>query len=125
MQTRPFGKLATVSALTLGGGGIGNIWGKMDRAERVATAREAVESGITLLDVAPSYGDGEAERVIGEAFDGHLPGGVRITTKCRLGNSPAGEVAACLEESLSGSLEKLKLERVDIYFLHSMVRTAR
>lgn len=121
MQTRPFGKLGTVSALTLGGGGIGNIWGKTDRAERVATAREAVAAGITLLDVAPSYGDGEAERVIGEAFDGQLPAGVRITTKCRVGNPPARKVAARLEQSLTDSLERLKLERVDIYFLHNMI----
>jgi len=121
METRPFGKLETVSALTLGGGGIGNIWGKTDRAERVATAREALDSGITLIDVAPSYGDGEAERVIGEAFAGRLSEKVRITTKCRVGNLPAEEVAAHLETSLTQSLERLKLERVDIYFLHNMI----
>lgn len=121
MQTRPFGKLEQVSALTLGGGGIGNIWGKTDRAERVATAREAVDCGITLLDVAPSYGDGEAERVIGEAFGGHLPEGVRITTKCRVGNTPARQVPQRLETSLTQSLERLRLERVDVYFLHNMI----
>lgn len=44
----------------------------------MATVREAVEQGINLIDVAPTYGDGEAERVVGEAFGGRLPDGVRL-----------------------------------------------
>jgi aryl-alcohol dehydrogenase-like predicted oxidoreductase len=44
----------------------------------VATVREAVESGVTLLDLDPRYGEGEAERVIGDAFAGRLPPGVRV-----------------------------------------------
>ena len=121
MDIRPFGKLGEVSALTLGGGGLGQLWGPTTREECVATAREAVDSGITLLDLAPSYGDGEAERVIGEAFGGSLPAGVRITTKCRVGNTPAGEVAALLEASLAASLDRMRLERVDVFFLHNLV----
>ena len=121
MNTRPFGKLGEVSALTLGGGGLGQLWGPTTREECVATARDAVGSGITLLDLAPSYGDGEAERVIGEAFDGSLPAGVRVTTKCRVGNTPAGEVGPLLEASLTHSLERMRLERVDIFFLHNQV----
>ncbi len=86
MRQRPFGKLGTASALTLGGGGIAGIWGQTNREECVATVREAADSGIDLLDLAPSYGNGEAENVIGEAFDGKLPDGVRVTTKCRVGD---------------------------------------
>ena len=90
MRERPFGKLGMASALTLGGGGLGRIWGATTREECVATVREAVESGIDVLDLAPSYGNGEAESVIGEAFDGALPAGVRVTTKCRVGATPPG-----------------------------------
>ena len=82
MQQRPFGELGSSSALTLGGGGLGQLWGPTTREECVATAREAVDSGIDVLDLAPTYGDGEAEVVIGEAFDGVLPSGVRVITKC-------------------------------------------
>ena len=74
MNTRPFGKLGSVSALTLGGGGLGQLWGTTTREECIATAREALELGITLLDMAPSYGNGEAETVIGETFNGSLRG---------------------------------------------------
>ena len=74
MEQRTFGSLGyDVSALSLGGGGIGQVWGPTTREESVATTREAIEIGINLLDLAPSYGDGEAERVVGEAFDGRLP----------------------------------------------------
>jgi len=61
-----------VISLTIGGGGIGQVWGATDRDESVATVREAVESGITLIDVAPSYGSGEAELVVGQAFAAEL-----------------------------------------------------
>ena len=121
MRQRPFGRLGTASALTLGGGGLGQIWGQTTREECVATVREAVESGIDVLDLAPSYGNGEAESVIGEAFGGSLPDGVRVTTKCRVGATPPEQVYDLLSASLTGSLERMKLERVDVMFLHNAV----
>ena len=64
MQRRPFKPFGHVSALTLGGGGLGQVWGETTREEAVATARLALDSGITHFDMAPMYGKGEAERVI-------------------------------------------------------------
>ena len=121
MRQRPFGKLGMVSALTLGGGGLGQVWGPTTREESVATVREAVESGIDVLDLAPTYGNGEAESVIGEAFDGALPAGVRVTTKCRVGAIPPEQVYELLSTSLDDSLGRMKLERVDVMFLHNAV----
>ena len=121
MRQRLFGKLGMASALTLGGGGLGQVWGTTTREECVATVREAVESGINILDLAPSYGNGEAESVIGEAFDGALPAGVRVTTKCRVGATPPEQVYDLLSTSLEGSLGRMKLERVDVMFLHNAV----
>ncbi len=121
MEQRQFGTLGPVSALTLGGGGTGQVWGATTREEAVATVRAAVDGGIDFLDVAPGYGNGEAERVVGEAFDGRLPPGVRISTKHHLGQPPPAEAAAALQESLSASLERLRLDRVDLFFLHGMI----
>ena len=121
MEKRRFGKLGEISALTLGGGGIGQVWGPTTREEAVATVREAVEAGITFLDVAPSYGNGEAELVIGEAFNGRLPDGVRVSTKCRLDNPAPDEVRSLLEKSLDESLGRMKLEEVDLFFLHGQI----
>ena len=121
MQMRNLGKLWPVSAIALGGGGIGQVWGTTSRDEAVATVREAVDKGITLLDVAPTYGDGEAERVVGEAFDGRLPDGVRIVTKHLLGNPPSHEVHARLEQSLESSLGRMRLSFVDLFVLHGYI----
>jgi aryl-alcohol dehydrogenase-like predicted oxidoreductase len=121
MEKRAFGKLGEISCLTLGGGGIGQVWGPTSREEAVATVREAVEAGITFLDVAPAYGKGEAELVIGAAFDGRLPDGVRISTKCMLGNPPREEVGSRLVRSLERSLERTKLQRIDLFFLHGQI----
>ncbi|MBX7110957.1 MAG: aldo/keto reductase [Dehalococcoidia bacterium] len=125
MERRPFGPLGMVSALTLGGGGTGQVWGATTRDAAVATTREAVETGIDFLDVAPGYGNGEAERVVGQAFDGRLPVGVRISTKCRLNIVPAAEVLPTFEASLAASLERLRLERVDLFILHNQLVTDR
>ncbi len=121
MQTRQLGNLWPVSALTLGGGGIGQVWGQTDRQESVATVRLAVDSGVTLLDLAPGYGRGEAEAVVGEAFGGRLPNGVRVTTKCQLGSPPADEIAATIRRRLQHSLAGLQLAHVDLLFLHSNI----
>ena len=121
MQTRQLGTLWPVSALTLGGGGIGQVWGETTREESIATVKAAVDGGITLLDMAPGYGRGEAETVVGEAFGGTLPDGVRITTKYQLGTKPAAAVHPKMEASLARSLEFMKRDHVDLFFLHSNI----
>ena len=121
MEKRAFGKLGDISCLTLGGGGIGQVWGTTSRDEAVATVREAVEAGITFLDVAPAYGRGEAELVIGEAYKGRLPDGVRLSTKCMLGNPARQEVRSRLEHSLDQSLARTGLKKIDLFFLHGQI----
>ncbi|MDE2764906.1 MAG: aldo/keto reductase, partial [Chloroflexota bacterium] len=124
MRQRPFGNLGSVSALTLGGGGLGQLWGATTREECVAVVREAVEAGIDLLDLAPTYGDGEAEAVVGAAFGGRLPDGVRVITKCRVGNAPLDRVYGLLSDSLDASLARMRLDHVDVMFLHNAVTLA-
>ena len=109
------------SILTLGGGGLGQVWGQTSRVEAVATVRRAVELGINLIDLAPRYGHGESERVLGEAFDGSLPPGVRVETKCLLGSPPPEEVYDRLSRSLDQSLELMRLPRVDLLVLHDNI----
>src|SRR5215813_8789740 len=114
MRYAQLGSFGPVSRLTLGGGGIGQGWGETSREEAAATIKLAVDSGIDLLDTAPLYRNCEA--IVGEVFDGHLPKGVRITTKCGLGSPPAGDVAGILTRSLDASLKTMRLDRVDIFF---------
>lgn len=121
MQQRAFGPLPPVSTLTLGGGGLGMLWGPTTFDECIATVHAAVDAGINLLDLAPRYGDGKAEKVVGAAFAGRLPAGVRVTSKCNLGNPPTGEIAAIVRRSIESSLQRLHLSRLDLFFLHSNV----
>ncbi|MGA1371082.1 MAG: aldo/keto reductase [Pseudomonadales bacterium] len=121
MQQVMLGSLWPVSRLVLGGGGLGQLWGATSREEAVATVHAAVAGGITLFDLAPLYGRGEAEAVIGEAFGGHPSAGLRFTTKCQLGNVPADAVAPTIRRRLERSLETLRLSRVDLLLLHSNI----
>ena len=121
MQQHSFGRLPRVSTLTLGGGGLGMVWGETTFEECVATVHAAVAAGITLFDLAPRYGDGKAEEVVGAAFAGTLPPGVRVTSKCNLGNAPPAEIESLLRKSIEGSLKRLRLSRLNLFFLHSNV----
>ena len=115
MDTREFGQLGRISALTLGGGGIAGVWGSTDRAEAVATVRAALDAGITMLDLAPSYGvDAESERAAGEAL--RPSDEVMITTKVQL---PDGE--GDIRRSLHDSLTRLRRDHVDLFLLHTQL----
>ena len=122
MKKRSFKPFGNISALTLGGGGLGQVWGETTRDEAVATVNLAIEKGITHLDVAPMYGKGEAEIVVGEVFKGKDLSDVKITTKCRLGTLPDDDVYERLNSSLNKSLDNLNMERVDLFLLHSQLR---
>jgi len=116
MKKGNLGPLGPVSRLTLGGGGLGQLWGRTDRSECVATLRAAVDAGIDLIDLAYRYGEGEAELVLGEAFEGRLPYQVRVTSKCLLDTTPAAAIEDRLRRSIHDSLARLRLERLDLFF---------
>jgi aryl-alcohol dehydrogenase-like predicted oxidoreductase len=120
MQTNQLGRFGAVSRLTLGGGGIGQVWGPTSEEEAVATLHAAVDGGITLIDAAPGYKICEA--MIGRAFAGRLSHGVRVTTKFGLGTVAPDQVYPKLRASLEESLKAMRLERVDMMLLHSEIR---
>jgi aryl-alcohol dehydrogenase-like predicted oxidoreductase len=120
MQTNTLGKFGPVSRLTLGGGGIGQLWGEASDSDSVGTLHLAVDAGIDLIDTAPGYKN--CKRMVGKAFEGKLPAGVRITTKLGLGTPPANEVYVRLRASLESSLTTMRLSRVDMMVLHTEIR---
>jgi len=124
MQKRNFGRLGSVSALTLGGGGIGGVWGRTERSEAVATVQAAIDSGITMLDVAPTYGGHEAELVVGEALRARPAPDVLITTKIGLPNEDASDLGELMISSLRASLDRLGRSHADLFLLHSHLRPA-
>ena len=95
-----------------------------DDAESVRVIREALDSGVGLLDTAALYGDGHNERLIGRAVAGRRDG-VVVATK---GGLVVDDLATksihrdgrpeALRRHVEGSLERLGVERIDLYYLH-------
>ena len=83
------------------------------RKDEVAALRHGLERGVTLIDTAEMYGDGEAESIVAEAV-GNRRKDVFIVSKVLPGNaSRRGTMAAC-----ERSLKRLKTDRIDLYLLH-------
>lgn len=83
------------------------------RAEEVDALRHGLELGITLIDTAEMYGDGEAERIVAEAV-GKRRDDVFIVSKVLPENcSRRGTMVAC-----ERSLKRLNTDRIDLYLLH-------
>ena len=99
------------------------IWGEpANRKEALAVLHRALELGINLLDTADSYGPEVAERLIAEALYPY-PKGLVIATKAGfLRPGPDRWVEdgrpAHLREAVTGSLKRLRLERIDLLQLH-------
>ena len=121
MNYRDFKPYSKISSLTLGGGGIGQVWGETTSKEAIKTVHAALDHGINHFDVAPMYGKGEAERVIDQCVNGLNLDNLFFTTKCQLGTLPDNEVYDKLNDSLTRSLDNMKLEKVNLFLLHSQL----
>lgn len=101
----------TVPTLGQGTWFMGEQSGK--RADEIAALRGGIDLGMTLIDTAEMYGDGAAERVVGEAIKG-LRDRVFLVSKVLPSNAGrAGTVASC-----EASLKRLGTDHLDLYLLH-------
>jgi aryl-alcohol dehydrogenase-like predicted oxidoreductase len=100
-------------------------WGDPpDRKAAIALLRRVVERSVTLIDTADSYGPGTSESLIAEALHPY-PAGVVIATKGGLLRPTAARWdpdcrPAHLREACEASLRRLKIERIDLYQLHTV-----
>jgi pyridoxine 4-dehydrogenase len=101
------------------------IWGDpKDPTEARAVLRRAVELGVNFIDTADAYGPEISERLIAEVLHPY-PKDLIIATKGGLTRpGPNDWVADCtpkhLREACEQSLKRLKLERIDLYQLHTI-----
>ncbi len=97
------------------------IYGPVDEAESIATIREAVEAGVTLLDTGDFYGMGHNEMLIRRALDGLPRSRVVISVKFGALRDPAGGWSgndgrpAAVKNFLAYTLRRLGTDYVDIY----------
>src|SRR5947207_12540425 len=103
------------------------IWGwPPDRQNALKVLRRAVELGVNLIDTADAYGPDTSELLIAEALY-RYPKGLVVATKGGLTRPGPGQwVPNCrpehLKQALEGSLKRLRLERIDLYQLHTVDR---
>lgn len=71
-----------VSAITFGAWAAGGwMWGSTDRNEAIEAIKASYDVGVTSIDTAPIYGQGESEEIVGEAIKGISRDKVQILTK--------------------------------------------
>lgn len=83
------------------------------RADELAALRAGVELGLTLIDTAEMYADGESERLVGEALHG-LREQVFLVSKAY----PQNASRQRLPQACEASLKRLGTDRLDLYLLH-------
>jgi len=128
---------ATAGTVTLGGSvavnrlGFGamritgpGIWGPpKDAQAAIAVLRRAVELGVNFIDTADSYGPGVSEELIARALHPY-PQGLVIATKGGW-NRPGpnqwthDSSPRHLRAAIEGSLKRLRLDRIELYQLHT------
>ncbi|MBV8093972.1 MAG: aldo/keto reductase [Acetobacteraceae bacterium] len=87
--------------------------GRRPPSQEADALRLGIDLGMTLIDTAEMYGDGGAERVVGQAIAGRRER-VFIVTKFYPHNaSRTGVPAACAR-----SLKRLDTDVIDLYLLH-------
>ena len=121
MRTATLGPLGPVSRLTLGGGGIGQIWGETTAEEARATLQRRHRRRHRPCST-PRPATATARPSSAKPSAGACRPACSITTKHALATVPPGEAAGRLAASLEASLKAMRLERVDLFFLHSNIR---
>ena len=125
MQSRSLGKTGlTVSTLGFGCGNVGGLIIRGTPAERERAVARAMEFGVNYFDTAPSYGDGESERNLGQVLKA-LKARVQVGTKFRLDPHDLHDIPGAVARSLDQSLKRLAMERVDLFQFHNRIESAR
>ncbi|KTT71291.1 aldo/keto reductase [Sphingomonas sanguinis] len=83
------------------------------RSEEIAALRDGIDLGLTLIDTAEMYADGESERLVGEAIQGKRDR-VFLVSKAYPQNASHDRLPRACE----ASLERLGTDRLDLYLLH-------
>jgi len=96
-------------------------FGSASLGGNVAVVRHALERGITYFDTAESYQGGRSEETIGRALVGSRD---RVILASKVGTRPDTS-RATLMQSLDASLQRLRTDRIDVYFNHAVNDVAR
>jgi aryl-alcohol dehydrogenase-like predicted oxidoreductase len=108
-----------VSVLGLGGSALGT---RLDDSASTRIVRQALDSGVNLIDTADVYGAGAGETALGRALDGVRDQAV-VATKVRwstgTGVNDRGASRIHIRAAVEASLRRLNTDRIDLYQVHA------
>lgn len=81
--------------------------------DEVRSLQTGLDLGMTVIDTAEMYGNGSAERIVGEAVKGRRDDAFIVSKVLPSNASHGGTITAC-----EASLQRLGIERIDLYLLH-------
>lgn len=112
LPVRPLGKTGLeVSIIGFGGGHFARKY--IPETESVRLVQSAIDAGVTFMDNAWEYHDGESERRMGLALQGRREKVVLMTKVC-------GRDAKTAEANLHDSLTRLKTDVIDVWQFHEI-----
>ncbi|GAM59612.1 putative aldo/keto reductase [Vibrio ishigakensis] len=113
------------SAVGFGCWAIGGTWNNVSDEESIKSIKAAIDTGINFFDVAPVYGKGHAETVLGQALKNESRDKIIIATKCGLPWSQDERkktrkdlTKASIFKEIDDSLMRLQTDYVDLYQVH-------
>ncbi len=112
------------SRVALGTWSIGGwLWGGSDDKDSIKTILRALEKGINVIDTAPVYGFGHAEKLVGKALkEFGSRDNVIIATKAGINWENQKPFRDCsknrLQQEIEDSLKRLDVEAIDLYQIH-------
>jgi diketogulonate reductase-like aldo/keto reductase len=83
------------------------------RDAEIGALRLGLDLGLTLIDTAEMYAEGETERLVGDAINGRRDEVFLISKVLPSNATRRGAIDAC-----AASLRRLKTDRLDMYLLH-------
>jgi aryl-alcohol dehydrogenase-like predicted oxidoreductase len=128
-----------VSVITFGAWAAGGwMWGKTDRSDAVQAILASYDLGVTSIDTAPIYGQGESEEIVGEAIRDLPRDRVQVLTKYGMRWDVTKGTLAFKSKDNTGkdidiykyagkesiifeceqSLKRLKTDYIDLYQIH-------
>jgi len=128
-----------LSVIVFGAWAIGGwLWGKSDRNDAIRAIQESYHQGISSIDTAPAYGQGESEEIIADALKSIARDKVQLLTKYGMRwdlkkgtpfvqsynkqNQPIDIYKYAGKESVieecENSLRRLKTDYIDLYQIH-------
>jgi aryl-alcohol dehydrogenase-like predicted oxidoreductase len=98
--------------------GCNNFGGRVDLEGTRAVVDAALDAGVTLLDTADTYGDGNSEAFLGEVLKGRRDGVVLATKFGGRMEGRGGGSRGHIVEAVEASLRRLQTDWIDVYQYH-------